>query len=240
MTFGTAASGWWLARVAAFDGQPGRVFIVQSGVHPDGTCLDVTPDQHAAGVTDGWVAVATRDADGSVTSLVLADSVAPEAPPLWFVEVRESAADPPAVNLLAFSEHGQAAGTLMDRADLSNVAVRRSDQLAAIRWWPAVGEVDQIYVNPDWRRRGIGTAVVQAAAVLTAARGWSRLWGDGQRTVLGEQFRNASFWRHRTAELTRVAPPMTPVDTETPPMEPGDTGPPSTVSAGRSARSSGQ
>jgi GNAT superfamily N-acetyltransferase len=209
---GTAASGWWLAHVAASAGQRGRVFIVQSAVHPDGTSLEVTPEQHAAGLTQGWVAVATCRTDGSVTSLVLADRVAPQAPPLWFVEVRESAADTPAVNLLAFSAHGQAAGTLMDRADLSNVAVRRADQLGAIRWWPAAGEVDQIYVNPAWRRRGIGTSVVHAAAVLTAARGWSRLWSDGQRTVLGEQFRGASFWRHRTAELTHVAPPMTPGD----------------------------
>jgi hypothetical protein len=29
---------------------------------------------------------------------------------------------------------------------------------------------------------------------------------------LGEQFRNTAEWRHRTADLTNLAPPMTPGD----------------------------
>jgi GNAT superfamily N-acetyltransferase len=81
-----------------------------------------------------------------------------------------------------------------------------------VRWYPATGEVDQIYVQPAWRRRSIATGLIVAAGALSAARDWPRPWGDGQRTQLGEELRNAADWKHRAAELTHIAPPMTPVE----------------------------
>jgi GNAT superfamily N-acetyltransferase len=202
--------GWWQARLAATADRPRRHVIVSSPVHPDGTVVDVSAEQETAGVTAGWIAAGEYGPDGTVARLVVAEAVMPDGPPLWFVEVRESAGHPPAVVLLAYSEHGAPAGALLDATALSNLSVSRSDQLAAIRWYPATGEVDQIYVNPAWRRHRVGTGLIYATAALVGARGWARLWGDGQRTATGEQFRNASAWRHRTAELTHVAPPMTP------------------------------
>jgi GNAT superfamily N-acetyltransferase len=94
--------------------------------------------------------------------------------------------------------------------ELAELPIGKSDQLGAVRWYPATGEVDQIYVHPDFRRRRLGSGLVAAAAALSYARGWPRLWSDGQRTELGERFRNASPWRQRTAQLTHVVRPMTP------------------------------
>ncbi|HEU5006764.1 MAG TPA: GNAT family N-acetyltransferase [Jatrophihabitantaceae bacterium] len=199
-------SGRWYARVHA-PGEPTRVLWVESDLHPDGALVDLQagPEQRAA--TAGWRSAAVV-ADGSVTALEL--SADRGVRDLWFVEFRESATRPPAVNLMAFAGHGRRAGELLDRADLSNVAVRRADQLGALRWYPATGEVDQIYVAPAARRRGVGSGLVYAAAVLSIARGWPRMWADGQRTVLGEAFRNGSEFGDRAADLTHVAPPMTP------------------------------
>jgi GNAT superfamily N-acetyltransferase len=123
--------------------------------------------------------------------------------------VAETAAHPPATNLIAFAGHGVQPGTLLDAAGLRG-RVTSTDQLGAIRWFPATGEVDQVYVDPAWRRRSVGNALINAASALTYAREWPRMWGDGQRTEIGEHFRNASPWRARTAELTDLAPPMTP------------------------------
>ncbi|MEO9108670.1 MAG: hypothetical protein ABI368_00460, partial [Jatrophihabitantaceae bacterium] len=67
-----------------------------------------------------------------------------------------------------------------------------------------------IYVQPQWRRRSVAGALSAAAATLSTARGWPRLWGGGQRTELGEQWRATNLWRNRAADLTHVAPPMTP------------------------------
>jgi GNAT superfamily N-acetyltransferase len=202
-----AIGNWWFARVPG-DGGQSQLIAVQSDAHPDGTYVDL--DAAAAGLP-GSICTVDLD-DGKVRTVVLDASVAPNAPPLWFAELRESSARPPATNLLAFSGHGQPAGRLLDDADLSNVTVGSDDQLGAVRWYPVSGVVNQIYVAPLWRRRGIGTALITAAAVLSVARDWPRLWGQGQRTALGEEFRNSANWWHRAEDLTHIAPPMTPGD----------------------------
>lgn len=161
-------------------------------------------------MTAGWCGAAALE-DGRVTRLLVPPGVAHCAERLWFVEVPESQARPPADHLMAFTGHGQPRGRLLDAAALAGVG-GSSQQLGAVRWYPATGEVDQIYVQPAHRRQGVGSALLHAAGVLSVARGWGRLWGDGQRTVLGEQFRNSSYWRQRGADLTHTAPPMTPPD----------------------------
>jgi GNAT superfamily N-acetyltransferase len=116
------------------------------------------------------------------------------------------------VSLIAFTGHGQPHGAVLDQTDVAALDVVRSDQLGAVRWYPATGEIDQIYVTPSWRRRSIGTVLVIVGTTLSVARDWPRFWTDGQRTELGERMRAASEWGHRAAELTNIAPPMTPPD----------------------------
>jgi hypothetical protein len=119
-------------------------------------------------------------------------------------------AQPQAVNLVAFTAAGQPPGALLDEAAVATVAVTSADQLGAIRWYPNTGEIDQIYVAPYWRRHHIATALLSAAGTLSVARGWPRIWADGQRTALGEKLRNARPWASRAADLTHLVPPMTP------------------------------
>ena len=140
----------------------------------------------------------------------MADRAAAQSPPLWYVELRETTAAPPATSLVAFTGHDVEVGSVRD--DLDGTSATSADQVGAVRWYPATGEVDQIYVQPQWRRRGIGNVLLVSAAALSYARGWPRFWGDGQRTALGEQFRNGSPWRGLAADLTHVSPPMTPGD----------------------------
>lgn len=180
--------------------------------HPDGTRIELVEEAAEREVGDDAVCVATFDDLQQVIGLRVGHRGAPKAPPMWFAEIRESTARPPAVNLLAFTGHGPPSGALVSAADLPGLPVTTEDQLGAVRWYPATGEVDQIYVQPQWRRRSVSGALVGAGAALSHARGWPRLWGDGQRTELGEKLRNASPWRRRAADLTHIAPPMTPGD----------------------------
>ena len=99
-------------------------------------------------VGDDSFCVAGYDRDGAVVSLAVTRLAAPKAPPLWFAELTEPDATPPAINLVAFSGHGVAAERLLDRAALREVSVVSADQLGAARWYPATGEVDQVYVHP--------------------------------------------------------------------------------------------
>lgn len=181
---------------------------------PDGTFVDVEGDGPLTPVTAGWCCAVALE-DGRATHLLVAPGVARAADRLWFVEVPESWADPPAVHLMAFTGHVQPRGRLLDTAALAGLGGTDGapEQLGAVRWFPATGEVHQIYVQPAHRRQGVASALLHAAGVLSVARGWGRLWGDGQRTEMGEQFRNASYWRGRGADLTHLSPPMTPADT---------------------------
>lgn len=202
----------WLCATRAADGTTHQVVVVESDRYPDGTRVELGAEAAAVQIGDRALCTVTFAAEERVTGLAVAQRIAPDAPPIWFAEVREAAARPPAVTLLAFTGHGQPAGTLVDEADASNLAVASGDQLGAVRWWPGTGEIDQVYVQPAWRRRRLGTVLLAAAGCLSWARDWPRVWGDGQRTALGEELRAATSWQHRWAELTNLAPPMTPGD----------------------------
>jgi GNAT superfamily N-acetyltransferase len=201
---------WWYARLAARGDAPAGLISVQSDRHPDGSIVTLDPAESAAQVGDDTACVIDIGDEGLVTGVHVAPRLLEHCPPLWFHEVRESATQPPAVHLVAFTGAGQLPGSLLDASALEAVQVTSDDQLAALRWYPGSGEVDQIYVQPQWRRRGLAGVLLIAAGALSVARGWNRLWGDGQRTELGEALRNSSPWRARAADLTHLAPPMTP------------------------------
>jgi GNAT superfamily N-acetyltransferase len=206
--------GWWQCLAVARDGKPVWVAAVLSDRHPAGAHVELIADAAQREVGVDGLCTAEFDENGAVGALRVGARGAPKAPPLWFVEVRESAASPPAVSLVAFTEHGVPAGSLLAETDIGSTSATSADQVGAARWYPATGEVDQIYVQPQWRRRTVGRALVVAAGTLAYARNWPKLWADGQRTQLGEQFRNASPWWHRAHDLTHLSPPMTPSDLE--------------------------
>jgi GNAT superfamily N-acetyltransferase len=184
--------------------------VVSSANQPDGARFELPADTARDAVGADAVCIADYGDERRVRALRVTPHAAPKAPPLWFVEARESSGAPPAVSLVAFTGHDVPAGSLRD--DTGGTSATSADQVGAVRWYAATGEIDQIYVQPAWRRRTVATALIAAAATLSYARDWPRLWSDGQRTELGEHFRNSGEWRHRAADLTHLAPPMTPGD----------------------------
>jgi GNAT superfamily N-acetyltransferase len=206
----SGTGSWWQCVIRGTGAEPERFVTVQSTRYPDGSRIELAPDMARSQIGDDAVCVITLGDSRRVVGLHVSPWFAPKAPPMWFGEVRESTASPPAVSLVAFTGAGQPPNTLADATELAALPVNSSDQLGALRWYPATGEVDQMYVQPPWRRRNIASALLAAAASLSVARDWPRFWGDGQRTAMGEDLRNARSWRYRAADLTHVAPPMTP------------------------------
>lgn len=198
---------WWQALVLGRDARLERVLVVASARHPDGARV-VLGREDVSTLGDAVVCEAVLH-EGEVSHLHVGPRFAPKAPPVWFVELTPGSV-PGARDLVAFDGPGHAPGELIDGDVRTTGSAGEAEQLGAIRWWPETGEVDQVYVQPAWRRRHLASLLVNALAGLTAARDRPRLWGDGQRTEMGEALRNARSWRERTAPLEHVAPPMTP------------------------------
>ncbi|NRQ48744.1 GNAT family N-acetyltransferase [Aeromicrobium stalagmiti] len=210
MTSSASTTALWRVRALDPTGAISWTALVRSDLHPDGADVELAEADALDEIANDAVGFARLAPDGSVARVELTSRAVPLLPPLWFVEVPEPDASPPATSLVAFTGHGIESGSLLDPDAARAAPVRNADQLAALRWYPATGEVDQVYVHPGQRRHGIGTAIVLAAAIVTFPRGWARLWGDGQRTSDGEAMRSTSIWSHRAAPLTHLAPPMTP------------------------------
>lgn len=197
----------WYSRQPAAGSDAWEVCLHAGDEYEDGAVVAAPPVR--ALVTAKLV----RDA---VVALHVAREIAPRAPAMWFVAHPETAADPPAMTLVAFGTADQPAGAVVPAATFTELPVRSTDQLAAVRWFTGTGQVHQIYVAPEQRRRSIGTALLLAAGTFAVACGWPRLWGNGERTDLGEAIvtRGHDLIRRRVTARTRVLPPMTPGEPE--------------------------
>lgn len=172
---------WWGRRPAASPPGAYEVLVVPGDEHVDGTLVDLEGEPPRPPI------VVTRlDGSGRITDIAVAAELASTAPSLWYVEVPETSAQPPAMVLVAYSTPDLADGTVVDNAGFATMPVSSEAQVGAIRWWPANGQIHQIYVGPEHRRKGIGRKLFAAAGGYVAARGWPRLWVSGERTDLGE------------------------------------------------------
>ena len=195
---------WWGRRSAS---PPGAldVFVVPGDDHPDGTLVDLDGDPPRPPIVTAHV-----DPAGRITGIAVAPDLAGAAPPLWYVEAPETSANPPAMVLVAYSSDDLVDGTVVDNATFASMPIRSDAQVAAIRWWPPNGQIHQIYVGPEHRRRGIGRKLFAAAGGYVAARGWPRLWVSGERTDLGEAALEHApdYFAHRVTPRHTQSPPM--------------------------------
>lgn len=206
-------AGLWECVALGDDDFPVWVAVLASADGQDGLRVVLPEAEAARRVGDDALAIARLGPVGEVTALEVSATVAPRAPDLWFAEVPDGESTPRALVLVAFTGLGVEPGTVLDVAAQRQVeGLASSDQLGAIRWYPDTGEIDQVYVAPDWRRRSIAAALMGACATYNLAVGQPMGWADGQRTALGEKWRNGFAWGHRAADLTNLAPPMTPYD----------------------------
>jgi hypothetical protein len=196
--------GHWFAR-RSVAGEPGLVeLLAVTGPHP------ATP---GGPVDEQQVLAAARmDNGGQVVHVRVAPRLTPRAPALWYVSIEEPDADPAALTLVAFDTPHAADGTVVGQDAFTSMPVPSSQQVAAVRWFTGTGQVHQIYVQPACRRRGVATKVLVVAGMLAVATGRPRLWGNGERTDLGEALatRGPELFRGRVTPRTRALPPMTP------------------------------
>ena len=203
---------WWRCRALADDGSLRWFAMVRSHRYADGETVELPDAAARRAVGQDADVTAHLEGTGRVVRIDLTPRAGWTVPQLWFAELAEPRATPPAVTVVAFSGHDVAPASVLRNEHLRELGVTSADQVGAIRWYPVTGEVDQVYVAPDWRRRRVASTLAAVAGILNEVGGLPRLWGDGQRTELGEQWRRTATWADRGAPLTHVAPPMTPDD----------------------------
>jgi GNAT superfamily N-acetyltransferase len=200
----TAGMPLWFARTGRPDGSMSLACVLGTE-HPYRHVVDAV-----AGAGKTILYRADYAAGGEMTRAAVDPAFADRAVDLWFVEMPEPLADPPATNLVAYATPEWPDGTVVaaDEAERSGVDPR--EQVGAVRWWTATGQVHQVYVAAHMRRRRIGTKLVLTGAALTVGRRWPSLWANGELTDMGQAWITGSVWAPRVAPRTRVVPPMTP------------------------------
>jgi GNAT superfamily N-acetyltransferase len=190
--------GVWQVHVPAGRSTPRRVALIDSDLHAEGTRVQTDAAQFAR-LEPNALCVAKFSTANEVVELAVSSERVPKAPPLHWVERTDHDAHPPATVLEAYDASGAQPNVLLAASDATPVGW--------IRWYPLTGLIDDIWVEPELRRRGIATALLYAADVLSVAREWRRLWADGQRTDLGDRLREGGHWRARAADRTQLTPP---------------------------------
>lgn len=194
-------SAVWYARQSVHDARL-EFSLVFGEEYDDGAVVDVDPGPDRALVV------------AQVESGTVVDVRVKQHGGMWLVAQPEPAAQPPAMTLVAFDSPDLPEGTVIPSEEFTSLPVRSAQQVGAVRWFTGTGQVHQVYVAPQRRRQGIGTALLLAAGTYAVASGWPRLWGNGERTDLGESLvtRGHEVVRRRATARTRVLPPMTPGD----------------------------
>lgn len=195
----------WFARRPGTDGGT-RLACVLGDRHPYRHVVDVDGTDEPAPV----LYRSDYRPDGEMTRAVIAAEFQKGAVDLWYCELPEPDAEPPATNLVAFSSSDWPDGTVVAADALLEREVDLREQVGALRWWVRTGQVHQIYVAAHMRRRKIATKLVLTGAAMTVGRRWPSLWATGELTDLGHQFVSGAVWSSRVAPRSRHLPPMTP------------------------------
>jgi GNAT superfamily N-acetyltransferase len=195
-----------------------RARYTRAGRLPSGL-LRVTA--HATDGPDGDIAESpgtgevlwTVDAGGEqdLARVVLGAGLLDDAPPLWFVAVDEPRASPAAANLVAYADPVLPPGTIVTKYRYGGLGVPNDRQVGAVRWYVDGGTVHQLFVQKEWRRRRVASALLYTADAVHQSHGWpGHLHGDGKRTVLGHLLVESFRHPQRIALLDEVMAPMDP------------------------------
>lgn len=131
---------------------------------------------------------------------------------MWFVSIDSSReASPDCQVLVGFATDHLADGMIINEMEFVTMPVFNEQQVGAISWSRATGEVDQIYVAPDMRRSEVGRRLTHAASAFHQTHGWPGvIHASRRRTELGQMFMLGKGYVSRQTPHTELAPPMDP------------------------------
>lgn len=200
----------WYVREAPLAGNRWQMRCVIDSAQADGSILDDPVDTE--GMYVHWRC--GLDPSGRAWIYPTAMDLA-SVPSLWFVEVRERSSATSAVNLVAFATSDFPAGTVISNERFFSLPMSSDQQVGAVRWWIDDGVIDQVFVAPAWRRRGLGSLILFCADSYHQFNGWPGvIHSDGRRTAMGDALVGAMQFPARIAALMERMAPMDPASEE--------------------------
>jgi hypothetical protein len=152
----------------------------------------------------------TIDASGRLVGRAMAGQEG-DSPDMWFVLMDVSRRYGDGMRAVSgFDTTHLSDGTIVTESDFVLMDVTAEQQIGAIVWSARTGEIAEIYVAPQMRRRDVGRRMTNAATWVHQSHGWPGvIRGSGRRTELGQLWA-ANKIVTRVPAQTELAPPMDP------------------------------
>jgi hypothetical protein len=115
----------------------------------------------------------------------------PDAPPMWYVLIREYGELKQGQTLAAFDTDLYPDGTVVELDELKRKGFEPSfmkQRIAGIKWGFGDPHVEQIFVADTHRRKRISIKLINVADVVNTAGNWGGfIYGGDQVTLMGEE-----------------------------------------------------
>lgn len=121
-------------------------------------------------------------------------------PDLWYV-LEETTFPTDMVALHAMTGGAFPNGTVVATGDVNKFGFKASDRVGFVKWFKKDSRLQQVFVEENWRRMGISTALITVADIVVNSGNYGPYINGGDITTAdGEELRKA--W----SESTRVTP----------------------------------
>ena len=155
-----------------------------------------------------WVSL---DNDGRLIVHLIQDHI-PDAPPLWYVLIREYGETRKKQTLAAFDTDHYPDGTIVEIDELKQKGFEPSfmaNRIAALRWGHGDPHIEQLFVAETHRRKRISIKLINVADIVNVAGNWGGfIYGGDQVTEMGAQLGEAWNGSSRLKPVEVKLPPM--------------------------------
>lgn len=133
----------------------------------------------------------------------------PNTPSLWYLHVTTERSHLPTQTLSGFATDHFPDGTVASVEQVRELGLTPKNCISAIQWGLYDPKLYQIYVHEEFRRKRIGTKMINACDILHVASGRGGfIYGGDQVTELGKKYGEAWIGSTRRRDPEMIMPDM--------------------------------
>ena len=133
----------------------------------------------------------------------------PDAPPMWYLLMRDYARSPLSQTLIGFADNEYPDGTVIELDEFKRKGFDVKQRACAIKWGFGDPHITQLYVAEEHRRKRMSIKIINVADVVNVAGNWGGfIYGGDQVTAMGEKLGHAWNGSSRLKQVEVRLPPM--------------------------------